>query len=105
MGICWPVGDSGFVAAGGTALPRRALGTYGVYVVCIDTVGCRGGGGIGPPRAKEGFGIGIVGTVGVDGGEVIERLDTDDIGDGVGNEVGVADGLGFTDSELGTTSG
>ena len=102
MGICWPVGDSGFIVAAATSFPRRALGTYGVYVVCIETVeGCRGG-GTGLLCTNRGFGIE---GVGVDGEEVIERLDTDDAGDGVGKEVEVADGLGGTDIGVGTTSG
>ena len=102
MGICWPVGDSGFVEAVATSFPRRALGTYGVYVVCIETEeGCRGG-GTGLPRTTRGFGAE---RVGVDGGEAIERLDTDEAGDGVGKEVEVAGGLGGTDIGVGTTSG
>ena len=100
MGICCPVGDSGFVVVA-TSLPRRARGTYGVYVVCIETVeGCRGG-GTGLPRTNREFGAE---AVGVDGGEVIERLDTDEAGDG-GKEVEVADGLGGADIGVGTTSG
>jgi hypothetical protein len=95
------MGDSGFVAAVGTALPLRALGTYGVYVVCIDTEGCRGG-GTGLLRTNKGF---EVGAVGVDGGEAIEKLDTDDDGDDDGSEVEVAGGLGGTVIELGTISG
>jgi hypothetical protein len=83
------------------ALPRRALGTYGVYVVCIETEGCRGG-GTGLPRANTGFGVGVVG---VGGGEAVERLDTDGVGDGVGNKVEVRGGVGDKDVELGTTSG
>lgn len=51
---------------------------------------------------NTGFGVG---GVGVDGGVAIVRLDTDDFGDGVGNEVEVAGGLGGTDNGLGTTSG
>ena len=101
MGICWPVGDSGFVTAVATSFPRRALGTYGVYVVCIETAGCRGG-GTRLLRTNGGFGTE---GVGVDGGEVIERLDTDETGDGDGKEVEVAGGLGGTDIGVGTTSG
>ena len=85
-----------------TSFPRLALGTYGVYVACIETVeGCRGG-GTGLLRTNRGFGTE---GVGVDGGDVIERLDTDEAGDGVGKEVEAAGGLGGTDIGVGTTSG
>jgi hypothetical protein len=43
--------------------------------------------------------------VGVDGGEAIERFDTEEDGDGVGKEVEIAGGLGGTDIGVGTTSG
>ena len=71
-------------------------------MVCIETEeGCRGG-GTGLLRPIRGFGAE---GVGVDGGGAIERLDTDEAGDGVGKEVVVAGGLGGTDIEVGTTSG
>lgn len=54
------------------------------------------------PRTNEGLGAE---AVGVEGGEVIEKLDTDEAGDGVGREIEVADGLGGTDIGVGTTSG
>ena len=84
-----------------TSLPRLALGTYGVYVVCIETEeGCRGGGtGL---RTDRGFNAE---GVGVDGGVPIEKLDIDEAGDGVGKEGEIVDGLGGTDIGVGTTSG
>lgn len=89
------------MAVVGTALPFRARGTYGVYVVCNDTEGCRGG-GTGPLRADRGL---AAARVGVDGGEAVERLDTDDVGDDVDDESGVTETLGGKDIGVGTTSG
>jgi hypothetical protein len=89
------------VAVVGTPLPRRAFGTYGVYVVCIDAEGCRGG-GTGEPLCTDKLEPGIVG---VDGGEVIERLDTDDDGDGIDDELALGEPVGCMDIEVGTTSG
>lgn len=86
IGTCWPVGERGLTtAAAGVALPRRDFGTYGVYVVWTPTVvGCRGGGRTGPGRAESGLFV----TVGVEGGEVIARFDTEIVGDEVTDEEG-----------------
>jgi hypothetical protein len=58
-------------------------------------------GGTGLPRTNGGFDTEAFGVE----GDVIERLDTDEAGDGVGKEVEVADRLGSTDIGVGTTSG
>lgn len=97
IGICWPVGERGLMA-GGAALPRRALGTYGVYVVCRLMVGWRGGGGRGPANT----------VVGVLGGELTGKgkLVTEPVGEGALDEVGVSskpEDMG--DMGPGTTSG
>lgn len=101
IGMGWPVGDSGFGVGGGRP-PRRARGTYGVYVVWSPVVGCRGGGRMGPARA--GADIGGTGERGVPGGES-GRLSTEDVGEDVVEEVGVPAKEGVGDDVAGTTSG
>jgi hypothetical protein len=97
IGIWWPLGERG-LTADGAALPRRALGTYGVYVVCKFTVGWRGGGGRGPAST----------VLGVLGGELTDkgRLVTEPLGEGALDEIGVSrkpEDVG--DIGPGTTSG
>ena len=53
--MCGPIEDSEFVVAVATYFPHRALGGYGVYAVCIETVEeCREGGKR-PLCTNEGF--------------------------------------------------
>lgn len=93
IGICCPLGESGLTAVVGGALPRRALGIYGVYVVCTPMPGCRGGGRGGAlPLDAGGGGKG--------------RLATEAVGEEVTEEEGLSYALDVTgDIGFGTMSG
>jgi hypothetical protein len=68
-------------------------------VVCIPIVGWRGGGRIGP--VSGGWAV-----VGVPGGGVMDRLNTELVGEDAADEVGVSSRLeGTGDNGVGTTSG
>lgn len=102
IGICCPVGDNGFGVAGGRPAPRRARGTYGVYVVWSPVGGCRGGGRIGPARA--GADCGGAGLSGVAGGER-GKLRREEVGEEAADDMGVPVNDGVGEVSAGTTSG
>jgi hypothetical protein len=102
IGMCWPVGDSGFGVAGARPAPRRARGTYGVYVVWSPEGGCRGGGRIGPARA--GADCGGTGLSGVPGGES-GKLMREEVGEDAADDRGVPLNEVVGELSIGTTSG
>lgn len=99
IGMCWPASDNGFGVTGALVAPRRARGTYGVYVVWSPVGGCRGGGRIGPARAGADCGSkGLIGVPGESG-----KLRREEVGEDAVDDVGVNDGVG--ELRAGTMSG